>query len=537
MQEILELKVISFNSNGGSSIPSQRLLKGQLLKQPDDPVKTDFLFDGWYVDNDTFAQKWDFNSSPVEDLTLHAKWIVEYISITHAAVAVTAPVMGQIPDTVAEPDNTEGEVNFSVGAVSWSPDHHEFRQGTRYTASVTLTADEGYLFIGLTSAAINGYTAEVSGNTGSAVTLSLTFEATEAKAVKLIEVETPPAKLAYTQGEALDLSGLVLRLTYTDFSIDYPVPFEDFDSMGIITSPAHGETLSRLSHNKKPVTITLGGCSAEETFNLTVKEPGAAVQINVTGSTGIMNSVNVTATLAGGTGQSVEYTYNTVDSVPAAWQTGNTFYLTDVDKVYYVFARSVANDDYNAGAPASAQAAFYTVTFNANGGTGSIPSQTVFINNTVTAPAPAVRPTRSGHDFTDWYTEPACQDKWDFTTDKVTHTLTLYAGWKPNTADITLSVEQIVDQAPSISGVTLSKTANGYPSTQQISVTGSYSNIEWKVAGVGNYAGQFVTGSGNTFTLDANNEKYGTTGGHSLMLTVYIGSNPYMVNIRFTIVP
>jgi uncharacterized repeat protein (TIGR02543 family) len=306
--------------------------------------------------------------------------------------------------------------------------------------------------------------------------------------------------------------------------------------MGIITSPAPGETLYHLAHNKKPVTITLGGCSAEETFNLTVKEPGAAVaQINVTGSIGTIKSVTVTATLAGVTGQSVEYTYSPVDSVPAVWQTGNTFILTDVDKVYYVFARSVANDDYNAGAPAKTQAAFYTVTFNANGGTGSIPSQTVFINNTVTAPAPAARPTRSGHDFTDWYTEPDCHDKWDFTTDKVTHMLTLYAGWKPNTAAITLSVEQIVDQAPSISGVTLSKTANGYLSTQLITVPGSYSNIEWKVAGVGNYAGQFVTGAGSSFTLDANNEKYGTTGGHSLMLTVYIGNNPYMVNIEFTI--
>ena len=276
MQEILELKVISFNSNGGSSIPSQRLLKGQLLKQPDDPVKTDFLFDGWYVDNDTFAQKWDFNSSPVEDLTLHAKWIVEYISITHAAVAVTAPVTDHAPDTVAEPDTKEGEVNFSVGAVSWSPDHNLFRPSTRYTASVTLTAYEGYLFIGLTSAAVNGYPAEVSGNTGSAVTLSLTFEATEAKdaSVNEIAVLTQP-RLVYNEGEALDLSGLTVKITYTDGFYYSPVLFEEFDSMGIKTSLTHGETLYHLAHNNNQVTVTLDNCSVK-TANLTVKELGAA---------------------------------------------------------------------------------------------------------------------------------------------------------------------------------------------------------------------------------------------------------------------
>jgi hypothetical protein len=48
----------------------------------------------------------------------------------------------------------------------------------RYTAEITLTANNGYSFTGLTAATINGQTATVSSNTGSAVTLSYLFAAT-----------------------------------------------------------------------------------------------------------------------------------------------------------------------------------------------------------------------------------------------------------------------------------------------------------------------------------------------------------------------
>jgi len=110
---------------------------------------------------------------------------------------------------------------------------------------------------------------------------------------------------------------------------------------------------------------------------------------------------------------------------------------------------------------------------------------------------------------------------------------------KPGTFSIiTLAIEAIANNDLAMTNITapipLSKASND---TQTITITGGpYTGIEWKVAGVGAYAGQYITESGDSFELDANAEKYGTVGGHTLMLTVYIGGNPYMVNIRFTIV-
>jgi formylglycine-generating enzyme required for sulfatase activity len=170
---------VSFNTNGGSFVPDQNLIKGWKVTRPDDPVKFESVFDGWYIDNGTFVYKWDFNVIPSADMILHAKWIDDdRIQITFAAVTVAAPETSQIPAAYAELDDQD-EVNYSIIAVSWSPYHTPFLQGTPYTVSVTLMADEGYTFRGLTDALINGEPAGISGNTGRTVILSFKFEPTD----------------------------------------------------------------------------------------------------------------------------------------------------------------------------------------------------------------------------------------------------------------------------------------------------------------------------------------------------------------------
>ena len=79
MQQILEYKTVSFNTNGGSSVPAQNLIKGRKITRPDDPEKPDYFFDGWYSDNETFLYEWDFDDIPTADITLYAKWIDEIL--------------------------------------------------------------------------------------------------------------------------------------------------------------------------------------------------------------------------------------------------------------------------------------------------------------------------------------------------------------------------------------------------------------------------------------------------------------------------
>lgn len=69
----------------------------------------------------------------------------------------------------------------------------------------------------------------------------------------------------------------------------------------------------------------------------------------------------------------------------------------------------------------------YTVTFNINYIGGTAPaSQSIVNGGKVTQPT---APTRAGYTFDGWYKEAACKNAWNFSTDTVTATTTLYAKW------------------------------------------------------------------------------------------------------------
>jgi len=187
--------------------------------------------------------------------------------ITNAEVVITAPVGTETPATTA----TVESGNFTAGTVTWLPADNPFQDGTVYTATVTLTANSGYTFTGLVAAnaKINGQTATVTNNTGSAVTLSYTFPPARKPAKNLV-VKNQPSNLSYTHGDVLNLTGLVVTLTYNNDTIE-DVAAADFTDKDITAIPSHGDHLAHTAHNGLPVTITYGHLTAT-TDNLTVNK-------------------------------------------------------------------------------------------------------------------------------------------------------------------------------------------------------------------------------------------------------------------------
>ena len=114
IQQILEYKTVSFNTNGGSFVPAQNLIKGRKVMRPDDPVKPDCIFAGWFSDNGTFDYEWDFDYIPSADLTLHAKWI-DFIQFNlQAAVNVYQSAAGDM--TIRVPGNLILTENITIPA-------------------------------------------------------------------------------------------------------------------------------------------------------------------------------------------------------------------------------------------------------------------------------------------------------------------------------------------------------------------------------------------------------------------------------------
>ncbi len=64
---------VSFNSNGGSSVSSLLVLRGDRADMPKEPEKEGFTFEGWYKDK-KLTESYDFTSGVKGSLVLYAKW-------------------------------------------------------------------------------------------------------------------------------------------------------------------------------------------------------------------------------------------------------------------------------------------------------------------------------------------------------------------------------------------------------------------------------------------------------------------------------
>ncbi len=65
---------VTFDSMGGSEIAPKEVVSGLKIKTPSTPTKDKYLFRGWYEDN-THSVPFDFNNTPItSDMTLYAKW-------------------------------------------------------------------------------------------------------------------------------------------------------------------------------------------------------------------------------------------------------------------------------------------------------------------------------------------------------------------------------------------------------------------------------------------------------------------------------
>ncbi|HJK06426.1 MAG TPA: InlB B-repeat-containing protein [Methanocorpusculum sp.] len=65
---------VTFEENGGTSVPDKTVNHGDTVNEPDDPAKDDYTFAGWHKDT-TCTQPWTFDTDTVtSDLTLYAKW-------------------------------------------------------------------------------------------------------------------------------------------------------------------------------------------------------------------------------------------------------------------------------------------------------------------------------------------------------------------------------------------------------------------------------------------------------------------------------
>lgn len=76
------LYTVTFDSNGGTEIPSVSGYFDSVFNAPEQPEKSGYDFSGWFLDDQTFEEPFSFGKFPL-DTTLYAKWVATIYSITY----------------------------------------------------------------------------------------------------------------------------------------------------------------------------------------------------------------------------------------------------------------------------------------------------------------------------------------------------------------------------------------------------------------------------------------------------------------------
>ena len=154
---------VSFDANGGSPTPaSQAITTGGKVVQPSDPTKSDYTFDGWYTDNNTFANRWDFNVHTVgtSNFILYAKWRANNPVPTLTGISPSSGYLGQTLNVTLTGTGFIEGVSTVNGDSGIAVNSATVNSSTQITANLTIAAGAtpGIRHFSVTNAAPGGGT-------------------------------------------------------------------------------------------------------------------------------------------------------------------------------------------------------------------------------------------------------------------------------------------------------------------------------------------------------------------------------------------
>ena len=220
--------------------------------------------------------------------------------ITAAAIRMTAPKPGEMPQDTDAVDLATRDPDFTVSELTWHGalmPSGKFKADQAYSATLVLVSDNLKEFQKaaftptITGAKSVGTTTTTGRDVGNEVSFTVSFPTTAALTVASIAVTTQPLKMEYTVSadpaladDVLALDGMVVTETYNDGStVDYHFPDEAAEVF--TTLPANG-TILGAANNGTPVTITqtaTGFKTTTEKLIVKVDPPditGAAITMN-----------------------------------------------------------------------------------------------------------------------------------------------------------------------------------------------------------------------------------------------------------------
>ena len=127
---------VKFDSNGGSSVETQKVVANDKVLKPNNPTKSGYVFLEWQLNGKTY----DFNSKVTKNITLVAKWRELYKYTVTFDSNGGSSVNGQVVtegNTASKPSNpTRSEYAF----VEWQLNGSKYDFNSKVTKNITLVA-------------------------------------------------------------------------------------------------------------------------------------------------------------------------------------------------------------------------------------------------------------------------------------------------------------------------------------------------------------------------------------------------------------
>ena len=281
LDNVFQPRYVTFNSNGGSHVENQVVLKGDRVIKPADPVKTGNEFAGWFQDKD-FKYEWDFYTVPANDIILYAKWDDRGIALSPSGdkdfgtETVGYEALEAYTVTVINLSATQPTSELIIELTGENADC--FSLSTTTITNIAPNSRTEFTVVPNADLPIGTYTAAVIITGVNNIFAKFNISFSVFKAVVNMEIIDQPDNLIYTYGQPLDLSGLVVDIEYSDGSSDLKVPHSEFASKNIVTIPASGDIISVLEYNDCPVNI-IAGRYTTNTDNLIVNPKPVTISV------------------------------------------------------------------------------------------------------------------------------------------------------------------------------------------------------------------------------------------------------------------
>ena len=453
--------VVTFNSNGGTSVESAFVTEGSLVQKPDDPTRNEtaeytFTFDCWTLNGETF----DFNKPVTENIELIAKWTETKKSYTATFVVDGADYSSQTVEygltfsAPTAPTKTETD-EFTFTFAGWTLNGADYDFATEVTGNITLVAKW--------TETKRSYTVTYDSNGGTAVA-SETKEYGSTFTTPTAPTKSATAEYTYTfngwllDGVAYDFDTLVtgnitLVASWTETKNSYTATFvvdgADYSSETVEYGLTFSVPTAPTKEATAEFTYTFNGWLLDGVAYDFATEVKGDITL-VAKWTETKNSYTATFVVDGTDYSSQTVEYGLTFSVPTAPT------KTETDEFTFTFAGWTLNGaDYDFATEVTGNITLvakwtetkrsYTVTYDSNGGTEVAPETKEYGSTFTTPTAPTKEATAEyTYTFVGWTLNGA---DYDFATE-VTGNITLVAKWDQIPVSVDPDPDTPVDPDP-----------------------------------------------------------------------------------------